>query len=58
MIAEAAFGRLLLLNECWEVLAAAYESKPAPGLFTLLAGSFVPPMTRALLKLVLVGRGY
>ena len=36
MITEAAFARLLQLDECWEVLAAEYETEPEPGRFTIL----------------------
>ena len=36
MITEAAFARLLQLDESWEVLTAEYESEPSPGRFTIL----------------------
>ena len=36
MITEAAFARLLQLDECWEVVTAEYEPA-APGRFTILA---------------------
>ena len=36
MITEPAFGQLLQLNECWELLTAEFETEPAPGRFTIL----------------------
>lgn len=36
MINEAAFSRLLQLDECWQVLAAEYEAEPEPGRFTIV----------------------
>lgn len=35
MITEAAFSRLLQLDESWEVVAAEYETEPAPGRFSI-----------------------
>lgn len=36
MISDAAFSRLLQLDECWQVLAVEYEAEPEPEPFTIV----------------------